>query len=63
MSYRAQPNRFKAQTARAGIDHVHGMRHAYAQTRYEELTGWKAPAAGGPSSKQLSPEQKHWIEK
>ena len=23
-----------------------------------ELTGWKAPAAGGPTSKQLSPEQK-----
>jgi hypothetical protein len=22
------------------------------------LTGWKAPAAGGPTSKQLSPEQK-----
>ena len=24
------------------------MRHLYAQTRYEELTGWKSPAAGGP---------------
>jgi len=58
MSYRDQLNRFKAQTARAGIDHVHGLRHAYAQSRYAELTGWKAPAAGGPSSKQLSPEQK-----
>jgi integrase len=58
MSYRDQLNRFKAQTARAGIDHVHGLRHAYAQGRYEELTGWRAPAAGGPSSKQLSPEQR-----
>ena len=58
MKYVDQLNRFKAQTARAGIDHVHGLRHAYAQRRYEELTGWKAPAAGGPSSKQLSPEQK-----
>ncbi len=58
MSYVDQLNRFKAQTARAGIDHVHGLRHAYAQARYEELTGWKAPAASGPSSKQLSPEQK-----
>ena len=57
MSYRDQLNRFKAQTAKAGIDHVHGLRHAYAQRRYKELTGWKAPAAGGPSSKQLSPEQ------
>jgi integrase len=58
MSYRDQLNRFKAQTAFAGIDRVHGFRHAYAQARYVELTGWKAPAAGGPTSKQLSPEQK-----
>ena len=37
-----------------------GLRHAYAQTRYEKLTGWKAPAAGGPTSLALSPspEQK-----
>jgi integrase len=58
MSYRDQLNRFKAQTAQAGIDRVHGLRHAYAQTRYEQLTGWKAPAAGGPNSKQLTPSQK-----
>jgi hypothetical protein len=32
--------------------------HNYAQTRYAELTGWKAPAAGGPTSKQLSADQK-----
>ena len=49
MSYRDQLNRFKAQTARAGIDRVHGLRHHYAQARYAELTGWKAPAAGGAS--------------
>lgn len=30
--------------------------------RYAELTGWKAPAAGGPMAKQLSLEQKR-IEK
>ena len=58
MSYRDQLNRFKAQTAKAGIDRVHGLRHHYAQTRYAALTGWKAPAAGGPISKQLSAEQK-----
>lgn len=58
MTHKDQLNRFKAQTAFAGIDRVHGFRHAYAQTRYAELTGWKAPAAGGPTSKQLTPEQK-----
>ena len=58
MPHREQLNRFKAQTAQAGIDRVHGLRHHYAQARYAELTGSKAPAAGGPTSKQLSPEQK-----
>lgn len=57
-NYRDQLNRFKAQTARAGIDRVHGLRHAYAQMRYLELTGWKAPAVGGPRSKDLSAKQK-----
>lgn len=32
--------------------------HAYAQARYAELTGWKAPAAGESTPEQLSPEQK-----
>jgi hypothetical protein len=36
---------------------MHGLRHAYAQNRYEELTGWKCPAAGGPETKALTPEQ------
>lgn len=58
MNYRDQQNRFKAQTASAGIHGVHGLRHAYAQRRYFELTGWKAPAAGGPPSKDLTPGQK-----
>ena len=58
MSYKDQLNRFKAQTAQAGIDRVHGLRHHYAQTRYAELTGWKSPAAGGPTSNQLSQAQK-----
>lgn len=49
---------FKAQTAKAGIDRVHGLRHHYAQTRYADLTGWKSPAADGPTTKQLSTEQK-----
>lgn len=39
------------------LSRVQGLRHGYAQARYREMTGWKAPAAGGPSSKGLSPEQ------
>lgn len=33
---------------------MHGLRHRYAQLRYEALTGWKAPVAGGPSQKTLN---------
>ena len=37
---------------------MHGIRHYYAQARYEQLTSWACPARGGPTSKQLSAEQK-----
>ena len=49
---------YEDNTRRAGLSHMHGLRHAYAQNRYEELTGWKAPAAGGPDSKSLTQEQR-----
>ena len=50
----------------AGFKNMHGLRHAYAQTRYEELTnqltkghGWKSPIMGGPSRKELNKFEKH----
>lgn len=48
---------FRSQCDAAGIHHVHGLRHRYAQQRYLEIAGWVSPANGGPSSKQLTPEQ------
>jgi len=57
-SYIDQRNRFKAQCPRAGIRNVHGLRHHYAQCRYQTLTGWACPAQGGPSARTLSPEQR-----
>ncbi len=56
--YVQQLQRFKAQCMAAGIQHVHGHRHQYAQERYRVLTGWACPAQGGPTSKQLTYEQK-----
>ena len=53
-----QLRRFEHQCAAAGVHRVHGHRHQYAQVRYQELTGWQAPAAGGPSSRDLTPEQR-----
>jgi len=57
-NYRQQLRLYEAETARAGLSRMHGLRHAYAQNRYEELTGWRPPAAGGPTVKALTPEQK-----
>ena len=56
--YVQQLQRFKSQCMAAGIQHVHGHRHQYAQERYRELTGWACPAQGGPTSRQFTPEHK-----
>ena len=57
-NYRQQLRIYERHTANAGLSKMHGLRHAYAQQRYQELTGWPAPAAGGPTVKALTPEQK-----
>ena len=57
-NYVQQVRIYDGNTIRAGLSKMHGLRHAYAQQRYEELTGWKSPAAGGPISKALSAEQR-----
>ena len=49
---------YEGNTLRAGLSNMHGLRHAYAQKRYEELTGWQCPAAGGPETRILTPEQR-----
>jgi len=56
-NYRQQLRIYEGHTRRAGLSRMHGLRHAYAQRRYQELTGWPSPAAGGPLSKSLTPEQ------
>ena len=48
---------YERHTANAGLHKLHGLRHAYAQQRYQELTGWTAPAAGGPTRKVLTLSQ------
>lgn len=57
-TYIQHRNIYDDQCKAAGLSRMHGLRHAYAQKRYETLTGWKAPAAGGPSTRSLSPEQR-----
>ena len=53
-NYRQQLRVYERHTANAGLSKLHGLRHAYAQARYVELTGWEPPAAGGRSSESLS---------
>ena len=57
-SYRRQVRLYERQIANAGLSRLHGLRHAYAQSLYERLTGWKPPVAGGPSARALSPKQR-----
>lgn len=56
--YIQQQNRYDGQCQSADLDNMHGLRHAYAQARYETLTGWKSPFAGGPAKHELTPEQR-----
>ena len=53
-TYRQQLKIYEDQTRAAGLYRMHGLRHRYAQVRYAELTGWKAPKAGGPSQRSLT---------
>lgn len=57
-NYVQQLRIYERHTARAGLSKLHGLRHHYAQMRYQALTGWPAPAAGGPTLKDLTPDQK-----
>ena len=63
MTYVQQLHRYEGQTLRAGFSKLHGLRHGYAQHRFEELTGFLCPANGGPTSKELTPEQRALNEK
>ena len=53
-NYKQQLKVYENRTREAGLYRMHGLRHHYALTRYEETTGWKAPAAGGPSRRMLT---------
>ncbi|MCY3810942.1 MAG: integrase domain-containing protein [Gammaproteobacteria bacterium] len=57
-SYRQQLKIYEDRTRAAGLYRMHGLRHGYAARRYEEITGWKAPAAGGPRQRSLTGAQR-----
>lgn len=57
-NYIQQLRTYERHTTQAGLSKLHGLRHAYAQSRYQALTGWACPAAGGQAAKSLSAEQR-----
>jgi integrase len=57
-NYIQQLRTYERHTTQAGLSKLHGLRHAYAQSRYQQLTGWACPAAGGPVSTSLSAAQR-----
>lgn len=66
-SYADQLNKYAYQTRVMGLRQLHGLRHAYAQRRYKELTsyydqnkkGWECPFNGGPQRSTLNEQQKN----
>lgn len=48
--------RYRSATRWAGLKGLHGLRHAYAQQRYEALSGLKAPF-NDPSKRKLTKEE------
>ena len=57
-NYKQQLEVYERQTAEAGLERMHRLRHRYAQTRYEAITGWKPPAAGGSPMRSLKGARK-----
>ena len=57
-NYKQQLEVYEKQTADAGLKRMHRLRHAYAARRYEDITGWKPPAAGGPPMRSLTGARK-----
>ena len=58
-TYIKQRHLYDRETRGIELKNCHGLRHAYAQTRYKELTGLEAPINGGPSKKQMNFPQKN----
>jgi hypothetical protein len=58
LKYIQHLKRYERACQNANLSKVHGLRHAYAQSRYKQLTGREAPSCGGLTSKELSVEEK-----
>ncbi|TCQ16407.1 phage integrase N-terminal domain-containing protein [Rhizobium sp. PP-CC-3G-465] len=58
LTYIEQLKRFEYHTLKVDLRNTHGFRHAYAQQRYQVLTGTSCPLAGGKSWKDMTGEER-----
>ena len=63
LTYIQQLHRYEGKIRRARLSKLHGLRHGYAQRRFEALAGFPCPAQGGPTTKELTQEQRALNEK
>lgn len=65
-TYKQYLRQYQTETEKLGLKNCHGLRHAYAQRRYHEITSqlssdkqpFKCPIEGGKTSKYLSESEK-----
>lgn len=58
LNYKQGQNQYDNAKRNCGIGKGHGLRHRYAQERYEDLTGWKCSVKGGLKRAEMEPEQR-----
>ena len=58
LNYKTFRDKYDNAMQSCGIGKGHGLRHGYAQARYEDITGWKCSVKGGLMRSQMSPEQR-----
>lgn len=52
-NYIKQRHLYNTETRENGLNNLHGLRHAYAQRRYKEITGMNSPICGGKKRNQM----------
>lgn len=57
-SYIQQRHLYNRETRELGFSKLHGLRHAYAQKRYFEITGLKPPIKEGKKTSQMNIKEK-----
>ncbi len=57
-NYKQWVKTYENTTREVGLGHTHGLRHAYAQDRYEQLTGRKSPAVEGSKRNGLGDQDR-----